>query len=327
MWYCAHVVQWTKKKTEQNRKYEKKPKKNNRRKKKKNVRIRGAATKNYAISFCHECKYLKYILVLSLLSVALISDANICSPNSKLKANICFVCGLLSHFTKHTYTHIHIQAIRNQKEPQCKYHKLRILSEEHEREKAIEQENKKNHTLDNREQNRPNKCKKTNFKVESNWRTSWNSKIPSLIVNASSTFFSNNFSSVVVVVVVFHSVLLALPFWIWVVTSLKSIHANIFRYILVHGGNKHDLCVCEELRRLHSRIGKLLTIREHFKGIERTKASHYFKKIWKECFVRCETFFVEWLNKFDIKEAFAWITSPFQVDVTWCLASTSDFKW
>lgn len=110
--------------------------------------------------------------------------------------------------------------------------------------KPLSKRIKKNHTLDNREQNRPNKCKKTNFKVESNWRTSWNSKIPSLIVNACSTFFSNNFSSVVAAaVVVLHSVLFALPSLILVVTSLKSIHTNIFCYILVHGGNKHDLWV------------------------------------------------------------------------------------
>lgn len=144
MWYCAHVVQRTEKKLNRIKNTRKKPKKNNRRKKKKCTNTRSRYEK-LCDKFCHECKYLKYILVLSLslLSVALISDANICAPNSKLKANICFVCGLLSHFSKRTYTHIHIQPIRNQKEPQCKYHKLRILSEEHERKKAIEQENKK----------------------------------------------------------------------------------------------------------------------------------------------------------------------------------------
>lgn len=144
----VHVILCTcrstnKKKTAPNQKYEKKNQRKiieERRKKCTNTRSRH---EKLCDKFCHECKYLKYILVLSLYSVALISDVNIYALNSKLKANICFVCGLLSHFTKRTYTHIHIQPIRNQKEPQCKYHKLRILSEQHEKEKAIEQENKK----------------------------------------------------------------------------------------------------------------------------------------------------------------------------------------
>lgn len=144
-----------------------------------------------------------------------------------------FVCGLL--FTFHqTHTYTERTHARNQKELQCKYHNLRT-------QRAQPYHSWQQGT------NRQNKCKKTNFKVESNWRTSWISKIPSLIVNDCSTFFLSFQTNFFLPFFLFDSILFRLPwpsgfglFGCYLFEINSCLHRS-HTFSFVHGWNKHEL--------------------------------------------------------------------------------------